>query len=39
MGEEGFADLWQGLIVVVVGEDVQQGAANEGHVGEQVGIA
>ena len=39
IGMEAFMDLWQGNVWPLVCQDSQQGAADQGDVGQQVGIA
>jgi hypothetical protein len=39
MGCEAFPQLWKGLFLKVVGEQMEQRVANEGQIGEQLGMA
>ena len=38
-GAELIAEFRQGLFLEVVGEDLEQRAANEGQIGQQIGVA
>lgn len=33
------AQLWEGLFLNMCGQDLQEGVANERHIGQQIGIA
>ena len=39
MGLEVLAELREGLLVNVLGDDLQQCVSEQGHVGQQMGVA